>query len=116
MTEDKDTDETGFFMGIPTPVGAVLILLPLTHTFLGFDWALENINLVALYTVLIGALLISRVPTYSSKREKFKLKRNNYGMYLIIFTIILLGLINFLWISLTLLSALYLLSIPFLFI
>ena len=112
-SEDKDTDETGFFMGIPTPVGAVLILLPLTHTFIGFDWALENINLVALYTVLIGALLISRVPTYSSKREKLKLKKSNYGMYLIIFTIILLGLINFLWISLTILSTLYLLSIPF---
>ena len=100
-------------MGIPTPVGAVLILLPVTHTFIGFDWASENINLVAIYTVLIGALLISRVPTYSSKREKLKLKKNNYVIFLILFTLVILGLINFLWISLTLLSTLYILSIPF---
>ena len=112
-SEDQSSEKSGFFMGIPTPVGAVLILLPVTHTFIGFDWASENINLVAIYTVLIGALLISRVPTYSSKREKLKLKKNNYVIFLILFTLVILGLINFLWISLTLLSALYILSIPF---
>lgn len=112
-SEDQSSEQSGFFMGIPTPVGAVLILLPVTHTFIGFDWASENINLVAIYTVLIGALLISRVPTYSSKREKLKLKKNNYVIFLILFTLVILGLINFLWISLTILSTLYILSIPF---
>ena len=66
-----------------------------------------------MYTVLIGALLISRVPTYSTKRQKFKLQRSNYIQFLTIFTLILLGLINFLWASLSFLAAIYILSIPF---
>ena len=112
-SDEENTEEAGFFMGIPTPMGAVLILLPLTHSFLGFSWAQQNINFVAMYTVLIGALLISRVPTYSTKRQKFKLQRSNYIQFLIIFTLILLGLINFLWASLSFLAAIYILSIPF---
>ena len=32
-----------FFTGIPTPVGAVLILLPLTHSFMGYNLSLIHI-------------------------------------------------------------------------
>ena len=48
-----------FFTGIPTPVGAVLILLPLTHSFMGYNWAYENLSFVAGYIILISGLLVS---------------------------------------------------------
>ena len=42
-----DGEPEHFFSGIPTPVGAILIMLPLTHSFMGYSWAYENLNFVA---------------------------------------------------------------------
>ena len=41
LSKSSEEEPESFFTGIPTPVGAVLILLPLTHSFMGFDWAYE---------------------------------------------------------------------------
>ena len=35
-------EHRGYFMGIPTPAGAGLILSPLIHSFLGYDWGINN--------------------------------------------------------------------------
>ena len=68
-TEDGEPDH--FFSGIPTPVGAILVILPLTHSFMGYDWAYDNLNFVAGYIILISGLLVSRIPTFSIKRAIF---------------------------------------------
>ena len=75
-TEDGEPDH--FFSGIPTPVGAILVILPLTHSFMGYDWAYDNLNFVAGYIILISGLLVSRIPTFSIKRKVKKvIKANN---------------------------------------
>lgn len=104
-------DKTYFFTGIPTPMGALLILLPLTHTFLGYDWAYTNLNFVAGYTILISGLLVSQIPTFSFKRGRPQVKSR--VSFLILFSAIVLALINFLWITLNLIGAAYILSVPF---
>ena len=100
-----------FFTGIPTPMGAVLILLPLTHSFMGFDWAYENLNFVAGYIILISGLLVSRIPTFSIKRKQF-LIQSKLG-FLVLFSLVSLSMINFLWATLNLFALIYLLTIPF---
>ena len=105
-----DGEPEHFFSGIPTPVGAILIILPLTHSFMGYDWAYENLNFVAGYIILISALLVSRIPTFSIKRKRM-LIQSKLG-FLVLFSIMALSIINFLWITINVLALIYLLTIP----
>ena len=73
-TKISEEERPYFFTGIPTPMGAVLILLPLTHSFLGYDWAYNNLNFVAAYTILISGLLVSKIPTFSIKSKKLRIR------------------------------------------
>ena len=108
-TEDGEPDH--FFSGIPTPVGAILVILPLTHSFMGYDYAYENLNFVAGYIILISGLLVSRIPTFSIKRKKFLIQSKL--VFFILFSLIALSMINFLWITINVFALIYLLTIPF---
>ena len=105
-----DGEPEHFFSGIPTPVGAILIMLPLTHSFMGYNWAFENLNFVAGYIILISALLVSRIPTFSIKRKRLFIQ-SKLG-FLVLFSIIALSMINFLWITINILALIYLFTIP----
>ena len=113
LVESKasEEDQEHFFSGIPTPVGAILIMLPLTHSFMGYDWAFENLNFVAGYIILISGLLVSRIPTFSIKRKRLFVQ-SKLG-FLVLFSIIALSMINFLWITINIFALIYLLTIPF---
>jgi len=103
----------GFFNGVPTPAGSILIMLPVTHSFLGINWAYEHPNIIAAYTVLIGLLLVSNIPTYSIKRRFLILEKGNYIIFVSLFAMIIMGLINFPWIALNVIGMIYILTIPF---
>lgn len=110
---DLMSKQNNFFKGVPTPAGAILILIPVTHSFIGFDWWTNHQNLLAFYTLTIGFLLISNIPTYSLKNSSFQLKRSHSFRILVVFFALVLLLINFLWIVMSILAIAYLLSIPF---
>ena len=107
----SEEDQEHFFSGIPTPVGAILIMLPLTHSFMGYDWAYGNLNFVAGYIILISGLLVSRIPTFSIKRKRLFVQ-SKLG-FLILFSLIALSMINFLWITINIFALIYMLTIPF---
>ena len=106
-----DGEPEHFFTGIPTPVGAVLILLPLTHSFMGYNWAYENLSFVAGYVILISGLLVSRIPTFSIKREQSFVQSKL--VFFVLFSVIALSMINFLWITMNIIALIYLSTIPF---
>ena len=110
---DLMSKQNNFFKGVPTPAGAILILIPVTHSFIGFDWWTSYQNLLAFYTLTISFLLISNIPTYSLKSSSFQLKRSHSFRILVVFFALVLLLINFLWIVVSILAIAYLLSIPF---
>lgn len=65
---DKPAWAGSYFSGVPAPAGAGLVLLPL---ILGveFNWTFTRSPWVTIaWTLLIAALMISRLPTYSFKR------------------------------------------------
>ena len=113
LEASKNTDGAPehFFTGIPTPVGAVLILLPLTHSFMGYNWAYENLSFVAGYVILISGLLVSRIPTFSIKREQSFVQSKL--VFFVLFSVIALSMINFLWITMNIVALIYLSTIPF---
>ena len=86
-------------------------MLPLTHVFIGYEWAYENINIVAGYVILISGLLVSKIPTFSIKGRDFLIK-SKLG-FLFIFLIIILSMINLPWHTLNILALIYLCTIPF---
>lgn len=110
-TKISEEERPYFFTGIPTPMGAVLILLPLTHSFLGYDWAYNNLNFVAAYTILISGLLVSNIPTFSIKSRKLRIRSKIF--FLLVFSALMLSLINFLWITINFLALIYIFTIPF---
>lgn len=59
--------EGAFFVGVPVPAGAILLMLPLYLEGLGVpkDWML--MPLLAVYAIGIAALMPSRVRTFSGK-------------------------------------------------
>lgn len=110
-SKNNETQKIDFFTGIPTPAGAILILLPLTHVFIGYEWAYENINFVAGYIILISGLLVSKIPTFSLKGRGLPIRSK--FTFLILFSILVLSMINLPWHTLNVLALIYLLTIPF---
>jgi len=109
-SKNNEAQRVDFFTGIPTPAGAILILLPLTHVYIGYDWAYENLNFVAGYIILISGLLVSKIPTFSIKgRDQFI---NSKLVFLAIFSTLVLSMINFPWHTLNLLAFIYFFTIP----
>ncbi len=109
-SKNNEGVELNFFTGIPTPAGAILILLPLTHIFIGFDWVYSNLNFIAGYIILISGLLISKIPTFSIKGKEPMIRSKL--IFLFIFLTTALSMINFPWQTLNVLAVFYLLTIP----
>jgi len=62
-----------YFTGIPSPGGAGLMLLPLILSFVLGDRVLREPWFTAPYTILIGGLIVSRLPTITLKKIPKKL-------------------------------------------
>lgn len=57
-----------FFVGMPAPAGAIVVMLPIYLKFLGVAWMQFPLVLVFLYTLLVGGLMVSRLPVFSGKK------------------------------------------------
>jgi len=69
LDEDRPKWQANFFLGIPTPAAAIIVLLPIYLSHLGLDLR-ENVwtlNLVLVYTIMVGVMMVSIIPTYSGK-------------------------------------------------
>ena len=110
-SKTNEVQRLDFFTGIPTPAGAILIMLPLTHIYIGYDWAYESLNFVAGYIILISGLLVSKIPTFSIKGRDFFIKSKL--IFLMLFSGLVLSMINFPWHTLNVLALIYFFTIPF---
>ncbi|MCW5749273.1 MAG: CDP-diacylglycerol--serine O-phosphatidyltransferase [Alphaproteobacteria bacterium] len=74
LTEDETPPAwaSAFFTGVPAPAGALLVLLPLMlHLSPDIDWKwLAHPAVGAAFLVGVGALMVSRIPTFSFKRTR----------------------------------------------
>src|SRR3546814_14182305 len=59
-----------YFTGVPAPAGAGLALLPVVIGFELRPDILEHPLIAGTWLVLVGLMMVSRVPTYSFKRLK----------------------------------------------
>lgn len=59
--------QANYFVGVPAPAGAMISMLPIYLELVGVPHGVLTAPLVLVYTIGIGLLMISRVPTWSGK-------------------------------------------------
>jgi CDP-diacylglycerol--serine O-phosphatidyltransferase len=107
-----------FFMGVPAPQGAAMLALPMAVSFtLGTTRpfgaslpALDNPTFLLLWTLLVSFLLVSRIPTYSSKMVEATL--GSRGL-IVVFVLLMMTIYSQSWALLVLWDVAYLVSLPF---
>jgi len=106
----KDDDvPSEFFVGVPSPAGAILVMLPMVASFAVSDMPLMSPFFVAIYICLIGLLMISRIPTFAFK--DMAIDRENAKYFLLGVTILAAALLTYLWATLTLLTFAYIICL-----
>ena len=101
----------GFLTGVPAPVGAGLLFLPI-YIWLdsGVEWVRQPL-VVAPWAALIAFLMISSLPTYSWGSVRL---RHGVRLTALLFVALLGGaLISAPWTTLTVVATCYAISIPF---
>lgn len=100
-----------FFTGVPAPAGALLSLIPLVLSFEA-EAAWPRHPLVAgLALVLVGGLMVSRIPTFSFK--KGRVPRHLVLPSLLVAALTMGVIASSPWIGLSLLGLIYLALVPF---
>ena len=93
---EKDPgDKPGNFTGVPSPAGAMLALLPTYLAFMAPGWPHLPSAVLALYMVLIGGLMISRIPTPSFKSVTFYAEHVRF--VIVGFVALVAALLSFPW-------------------
>ncbi|MEM9330946.1 MAG: CDP-diacylglycerol--serine O-phosphatidyltransferase [Pseudomonadota bacterium] len=104
-----------FFIGVPAPAGALVVLLPVYLLLLGVEndksWAFTT----TVYTMACGFLMVSNLPTFSGKNISQKVRRDLVLPFLIFAVFLAAAVISYPWTMLSALAILYLASLPFSF-
>jgi CDP-diacylglycerol--serine O-phosphatidyltransferase len=102
--------QAGYFMGVPAPGGAGLVLMPMFASFEWGDWIARTPYLGAVWIAGIAALMISRIPTLSLK--KFRIPQRYVVPTLLGVGLLAAFLTTAPWPTLLFVGLLYLGSIP----
>lgn len=110
---DKPAWTAGYFSGIPAPAGAGLLLLPMYLSFLGFFDGPDIAGILVFYCPLVTIMLVSPVPTFSSKLIGNYVPRDMVLPSMVIVVLFAAVLISYPWFVMSALAFGYLASIPF---
>ncbi|MDP2122064.1 MAG: CDP-diacylglycerol--serine O-phosphatidyltransferase [Hoeflea sp.] len=102
-----------YFVGVPAPAGALLVLLPVYLGIMGLPIDRVTGFAAAAYTMFIGFLMISRVPVYSGKGLSGGVRRDLVMPFILGAVVYVSLLMSFTWETLTLTALGYLATLPF---
>ncbi len=104
----------GFFTGVPSPAGAGLLMMPVILWMQNEEWFAQFGHAspaIAVWTIVVASLMISRIPTFSIKNIRLPSKA---VMPVMAFAVLMIAaLVNLPWQTMTVLGLTYLASIPF---
>ncbi|MDL2404486.1 CDP-diacylglycerol--serine O-phosphatidyltransferase [Rhizobium calliandrae] len=111
--ENKASWQSEYFVGVPAPAGAMLVLLPVYLGFLGLTPSKTFAYWGAGYTVLIAFLLVSRLPVWSGKSESSRIRRDLVLPIMLGLVVYVALLMSYTWHVMVVTVVAYLLSLPF---
>lgn len=68
--------QSNYFVGVPAPAGAMISMLPIYLEFVGVPHGFLTAPAVLIYTLVVGFLMVSRVPTWSGKMVGRRISRD----------------------------------------
>ncbi len=115
MSEDPDRPAwtANFFVGVPAPAGAIIVLLPIYAAFLGLPRTPFLTWATLVYTLAVAILLVSRLPVFSGKRFGTRVPPEMVVPVVIVLVLFVALLMAYPWIILTAGTLAYLVSLPF---
>ncbi|TPW33429.1 CDP-diacylglycerol--serine O-phosphatidyltransferase [Martelella alba] len=108
----KASWQGSYFVGVPAPAGAIVVLLPVYLGFLGLVEGRAMALAASVFTVIIGILLVSRLPVWSGKSFGIKIRRELALPMMLVAVLVLALLAGYPWHMLIAGSLLYLASLP----
>jgi len=106
---DANLEDKRFFVGVPSPAGALLVMLPMFISFIWPEAPLIPDSLIIIYIIFVGLLLISRIPTWSFKAAT--IYSENVKFLFVGFVIFISGFLTYPWITLVVVDLVYLAGI-----
>lgn len=110
---DRPAWAANFFVGVPAPAGAIIVLLPIYMNFLGLPRSSFLTWAMLVYTFAVAWLLVSRLPVFSGKRIGTRVPPEMVGPVVMVLVLSVALLIAYPWILLTIGTLAYLASLPF---
>ena len=104
--------ENAFFVGVPVPAGAILVLLPLYLEKLGLPKSWMFTPAVSLYALGIACLMVSRIRTFSGKLIGRRIERDFVAPVIGLGVLLVATLATYPYLSVTLGCLVYLAMIP----
>ena len=109
---EKPDWQSSYFVGVPAPAGAMTVLLPVYMEFVGTPHGFWTAPLVLVYTLAIGLLMVSRVPTWSGKLIGRRISRDRVLPLFVVVVVAVAFLVSFPWETMTVLTIVYLGCLP----
>lgn len=101
-----------FFVGVPAPAGALIVMLPVYLELIGIPHTFANAVIALLYVFGIALLLVSWIPTWSGKRASARIPREYVLPILVCVVLFVALLVSYPWEILTIGTLAYLGCIP----
>ncbi len=109
----KASWQSEYFVGVPAPAGAILVLLPVYIGLLGLAPERIFALIASAYTVLIAFLLVSRLPVWSGKSENSRVRRDLVLPAILLVVLYVATLMTYTWETMVVTALAYLISLPF---
>jgi len=101
-----------YFVGVPAPAGAMIVMLPLYVELIGVAHGPLTGPVVFVYTIAVGILMVSKVPTWSGKLVGRRMRRDLVAPLFVSGVLTVAFLLSFPFETMTVLSLAYLGSLP----
>lgn len=109
-SKSEETVQDGaYFEGVPSPAGALLVMLPMYLSFAFTEAPLLPGLAICGYMIFIGLLMISHIPTWSFKTTK--ISRGKVRYFLVGVAFAAAAILSFAWLSLIVLCLCYMVTL-----
>ena len=114
MLDDPDRPawKADYFVGVPAPAGALLVLLPVYLGFLGLPLGATFAFISSGFVVFVALLMVSQLPVYSGKTG-LRIRRDMVMPMILGIVLYVALLFSYSWHTMAASAIAYLLSLPF---
>lgn len=103
-----------FFTGVPAPMGAILLMLPIYLGLLGAPgFPVVGPTVALVYCIIVALLMVSRLPTWSFKKSAARVPRDMVAPVFFVAVLLVALLVSYPWPVLAVGSLAYLAAMPF---